>query len=176
MFHVQDFTLLDHRTACVTEVGFEHHCCLCQCLWLGCVAQVPPTRGKVFVVDPIREPRGRLLLRHVGRDHHTVSRLEGRKEKRLFSLAAAQFLCRLSLSPAAEQLVPTEVTVWRVTYLPVSRCWYFFRRCDLEGVHHAQNLIKVASGGGRVEKGQFQLFVRADDKHLQGQRDAAWRG
>lgn len=73
-----------------------------------------------------------------------------------YSAAAGQ-----TVFPAAERLA-----LEGVTYPPVSRCGHSFPRCGLERVHHSQNLIEVASGGGRVEEGQFQPFVGANDKHL----------
>lgn len=73
--------------------------------------------------------------------------------------------------PAAER---TEVAFEGVTYPPVSRCGHSFPRCGLEWVYHSQNLIKVASSGGRVEEGQFQPFVGANDKHLHSNRDREW--
>lgn len=56
------------------------------CLWLRCVAQVLFARGQVFGVDSSWEQRSSLFLRHAGRNHHTVSRLEedrDREETRL---------------------------------------------------------------------------------------------
>lgn len=53
-----------------------------------------------------------------------------------------------------------------VTYLPVSRRGHTLGRRELERVHHSQDLVKVASGGGGVEEGQLQTLVRADDEDL----------
>lgn len=61
-----------------------------------------------------------------------------------------------------------------MTHPPVGRRGQLSPGRQLEGVHHPQDLVKVASGGGRVEDRQLQLFVRADDKHLR--REGARKG
>lgn len=53
-----------------------------------------------------------------------------------------------------------------VSYLPVGRCGHPPLRCELEGVEHPQELVKVASCAGWVEQWQLQPLVGAYDKHL----------
>lgn len=59
-------------------------------------------------------------------------------------------------------------------HLPVHRGSDLLVRCQLQGVHHSQDLIKVSPGGGWVQDGEFQLLIRAKNEHLstgrQGQR------
>lgn len=136
-------------------MSVEYQCRLRPWLWPRCVAQVPLPRGQIFGVDAIWEQRGGLLLSHAGRDHHAVSGLE-EEETRLFYTAAGHFLSLSSL----------QVAFKCVTHLPVGGRGHSSPCCDLERVHHSQDLVEVASGGGRVEDGQFELFVRADDEHL----------
>lgn len=51
-------------------------------------------------------------------------------------------------------------------YLPINGCRDLLLRSELQGVDDAEQLVEVASCGRRVEDGQLQLLVRADDKHL----------
>lgn len=83
-------------------------------------------------------------------------RTDAGKETRLFYTATGHFLSLSSL----------QVAFKCVTHLPVGGRGHSSPCCDLERVHHSQDLVEVASGGGRVEDGQFELFVRADDEHL----------
>lgn len=55
-------------------------------------------------------------------------------------------------------------------HLPVHRGSDLLVCCQLQGVHHSQDLIKVSSGGGWVQDGEFQLLIRAKNKHLSTER------
>lgn len=63
--------------------------------------------------------------------------------------------CRGNLKPAGGGM-----------YLPISRGGHSFSGCELERVHHSQDLVKVASGGGGIEQRQLQPLVGTDNKHL----------
>lgn len=100
----------------------------------------------------------------------------GRRTQKSNGVIATQ---QQQVRPCFQPLSDSEVALEGVTYPPVSRCGHSFPRCGLERVHHSQNLIEVASGGGRVEEGQFQPFVGANDKHLHSNTETesgAWEG
>lgn len=139
-------------------MNIEYQCRPCPCSWLGRVAQVLLPRGQLFGVDASWEQSGGLLLGHAGRDHHTLSGLK-RKTRLFYVGAGSVHVCVL------------DDRRQHATYLPVGRRGHSFPGCELEGVHHSQDLVKVASGGGRVEERQFEPFVGADDKHLNTHRD-----
>jgi len=57
--------------------------------------------------------------------------------------------------------------------LPVNRCGHLAGGCELEAVNHSQDLIKVSPCCGRVEEGQLQPLVWANDEDCPaGKRDA----
>lgn len=61
-------------------------------------------------------------------------------------------------------------------HLPVHRGSDLLVSCQLQGVHHSQDLIKVSPSGGWVQDGQLQLLVWAKNEHLdeQGDRVRGW--
>lgn len=73
--------------------------------------------------------------------------------------------------------MPTEVIFKWVTYLPVDGRGHFLGSCELEGVDHSQDLIKIASCGGWIQQRKFEPFVRSNDKHLDegGETDESQR-
>jgi len=57
--------------------------------------------------------------------------------------------------------------------LPVNRCGHLAGGCELEAVNHSQDLVKVSPCCGRVEEGQLQPLVWANDEDCPaGKRDA----
>ena len=45
---------------------------------------------------------------------------------------------------------------------------YLFSSCQLKGINDTNNLIKVSSSGSRIQDGQLQSLVRADNEHSSG--------
>ena len=52
--------------------------------------------------------------------------------------------------------------------LPVHRSGHLPGGGQLEAVHHPDDLVKVPARGGRVQQGQLQPLVRADDEDSSG--------
>lgn len=56
------------------------------------------------------------------------------------------------------------------SHLPVHRGGNLLVCCQLQGVHHSQDLIKISPSGGWVQDGEFQLLIRAKYEHLSTER------
>lgn len=61
-------------------------------------------------------------------------------------------------------------------HLPVHRGSDLLVCRQLQGVHHSQDLIKVSPSGGWVQDGEFQLLIRAKNKHLSTGRQSQGLG
>lgn len=60
-------------------------------------------------------------------------------------------------------------------HLPVHRGSDLLVCCQLQGVHHSQDLIKVSPSGGWVQDGEFQLLIWAKNEHLStGRQGQGW--
>jgi len=52
-----------------------------------------------------------------------------------------------------------------ISLLPVDRCGHLFDGSQLKRVNDTDQLVKVATGCGRIQKGKLQLLVRSDDEN-----------
>lgn len=60
--------------------------------------------------------------------------------------------------------------LWPAPHLPVHGGSDLLVCCELQGVHHSQDLIKVSPGGGWVQDREFQLLIWAKNEHLSTER------
>lgn len=68
-------------------------------------------------------------------------------------------VCHPAISVPGSELCPAP-------HLPVHRGSDLLVCCELQGVHHSQDLIKISPSGGWVQDGELQLLIRAKNEHL----------